>query len=393
MRCLSQRLKRSDGQKLSSYIKTVIALGILIVVLWIPGFFPKFCDWYADNIYPKLCDGITFLTAWIPVAIGELIMFLGGAGVFDAIIIGILLIFLRKKSGFRSFAAAYFKTCLIALLVIVLIYMPTWYIPFNGTVLGMGNPELRTEYSFEEIEELLQDIVEKGNEAAQEIAVTDDGSVAFNSPEDIHEKVVQDMAGLGGEYSRLSGTYPKVKIAICSDILDRMNIGGYNYPFTMEPTRNKYINPLYLAILEAHELAHHKGYYKENEANFLSQLALSRSTDPYLRLAAYMNMYSYVYADYAKAYEKEYGRPLDIDKDQYPKFDERIDIINQAAIDEEQAIYDADSHIIDNFPALDRLIHNTADKGWEVQDDILEENSYDGVVLLLLQYYYGELDK
>ena len=151
MRCLSQRLKRSDGQKLSSYIKTVIALGILIVVLWIPGFFPKFCDWYADNIYPKLCDGITFLTAWIPVAIGELIMFLGGAGVFDAIIIAILLIFLRKKSGFRRFGAAYFKTCLIALLVIVLIYMPTWYIPFNGTVLGMGNPELRTEYSFEEI--------------------------------------------------------------------------------------------------------------------------------------------------------------------------------------------------------------------------------------------------
>ena len=97
MRCLSQRLKRSDGQKLSSYIKTVIALGILIVVLWIPGFFPKFCDWYADNIYPKLCDVITFLTAWIPVAIGELIMFLGGAGVFDAIIIAILLIFRERK--------------------------------------------------------------------------------------------------------------------------------------------------------------------------------------------------------------------------------------------------------------------------------------------------------
>ena len=31
-----------------------------------------------------------------------------------------------------------------------------------------------------------------------------------------------------------------------------------------------------------------------------------------------------------------------------------------------------------------------ADKGWEVQGEILKENIYDGMVLMVLQYYYNE---
>jgi hypothetical protein len=194
------------------------------------------------------------------------------------------------------------------------------------------------------------------------------------------------MGQLSEEYPRLAGYYPQVKEAMCSDLLNRMSIGGYNYPFTMEPTHGRYINPLYLAVLDAHELAHHKGYYKENEANFLSQIALSQSEDPYLRLAAYMNMYKYVHADYLKAREAELGRKLEEAED--IKFSERVNKINEAAKNIEQSIYEADSHIIDKFPIINRIIHRTADKGWNVQGNILKSNSYDGVVLLLLQYYY-----
>lgn len=392
----------------SKYIKTVIILGILILIMIISGFFSGFCDWYADNIYSRLCDAITFITTHLSFAVGEIIMFLGGALVVVAIILLPLLIILRKKESFHRFCVVYYKICSIVLEVTILIYLPTWYIPFNGTVLGRGKADLRTEFTYEEIEELIWYIVDNGNEAAEEINVAEDGSVIFRTPEESCVLSAEAMEKLGEEFPRLSGYYPQVKEAICSDILYRMRIGGYNYPYTMEPTRSRYVDPLYAAVLEAHELAHHKGYYKENEANFLSQLALSRSEDPYLRLAAFVNMYNYVYPDYimmrdAKLEQMAASGEVDsseISDDERrekvirevfgeePEFSDRVDLIREASADVRRAVYDADYHIIDSLPAVDDIIHKTADKGWSTQDEILKDNSYDGVVLLLLQYFY-----
>lgn len=385
----NNRVDEEKPKKLSKYLKAVIILNVLFILLIVPGFFPAFCDWYTDNIYPVICDPISRVTAMVPVAIGEIIMYIGGVLVLAAVIISILMIFLRKRKRFMRFSIGYLKVCSIIFLSVLIIYMPTWYIPFCGTVLGKENGEKRTEYSFEEIEGLLIYIVDGANQAAEEIEIAEDGSVSFRSVEENSKLASQALADLSGEYGRLSGYYPPVKNAICSDILNRMNIGGYNYPFTMEPTRNRYIAPLYQPILDAHEMSHHQGYYKENEANFLSQIALSKSNDPYFRLAAYLDMFGYVYGDYLKARDALDDEAVrKAAEDAEPKLSERVEKISEASHEEARKAYESEAHFIDSFPKLDEIIHDTADKGWEVQGEILEDNSYDGVVLLLLQYYY-----
>ena len=52
-------------------------------------------------------------------------------------------------------------------------------------------------------------------------------------------------------------------------------------------------------------------------------------------------------------------------------------------------MYEADEHPIDDMPAVDELITDTADQGWKIQGEIIQERSYDDVVLLLLQYFYS----
>ena len=297
----------------------------------------------------------------------------------------------------------------------LIIYLITWFIPYCGTVLGQGDPELRTEYSLEEVRSLLVDIVNTGNAAAEEIAIAEDGSVDFYSPEKNAKLAARELKALRDEYGRLSGYYPPVKEALCSDILERMHIGGYNYPYTMEPTNNRYLSPLYEPVLFAHEYSHHKGYYKENEANFLSQLALFRSEDPYLRLSACLDMYRYVDEAYITARDSELERMIangevvwpDVDIHsnesiekakqivadifgEEPQFSERARYIDSAGYDEERKRYDADYHPIDEMPAVDEVIRDTGARGWSLQGDLLADNSYDGVVLLLLQYYYKE---
>ena len=406
-----QIMSRMDKRKLSGYKGTVLIMLLLIAVLGFTAVSPALCDLYADHIYGALCDLISHITSLFPFAVGEILMYAWIIMVLAGVVILFLLIFFRKKKAFVSFCSRYFKVFSVILLSIVLIYILTWFIPFNGTVLGRGNCDKRTDYSYDEIYTLLCYFADSANAAAEEISVSDDGYVEFYPSEKITSLASDAMRDLGDEFPRLSGYYPPVKNAICSDILDRMYIGGYNYPYTMEPTHNRYISPLYQAVLDAHEYAHHKGYYKENEATFLSELALSRSDDPYLRLAAYIELYNYTYSAYSIALDNSFRQmidngsivlPEDIDPaDEYkyirritaeifgerPVLSDRVCMIYDAGLNAEQEIYDADTHAIDEMPAVNEFIEETGNTGWQTQSEIIGDESYDGATLLILQYF------
>ena len=70
---------------------------------------------------------------------------------------------------------------------------------------------------------------------------------------------------------------------------------------------------------------------------------------------------------------------------------ERLCYIINAALEIEQEIYSEDSHPLDDIPSADEVISTVSDVGWDVQEDVLEDNYYDDVTLLLLQYYDGIL--
>ncbi len=403
--------KKKEKRRLTRYKKTVLIMIFLIIILCLPALSPHLCDLYTDNVYGILCDTVSRFTGLFPIALGEILMYIGVLLLLAAVLFLLLLLFLHRKAGYRRFCKTYFKTFSIIILAVILIYIPTWFIPFNCTVLGRSDAELRTDFTYDEVYALLQYFADEANAAAEEIYIAEDGSVEFYPSEQIGALAAEAMQNLGSEFGRLKGYYPPIKNAICSDILERMMIGGYNYPYTLEPTRNRYLSPLYQFSLDAHEYAHHKGYEKENEANFLSQLALSKSSDPYLRLSGFYEMYNYMYPAYVDARDElidklvESGKvilPEKLDKENFTEFMEQVVVytgrepdlsdrviqICDAGNDIERELYNADEHVIDEMPAVNDLIVDTADQGWEIQGEILQENSYDGVVLLLLQYYF-----
>ncbi|WP_044973087.1 DUF3810 family protein [Ruminococcus sp. HUN007] len=400
-------------RKTTAYTKILTALILLTCVTAVAGSYAPVSDLYTDKIYPYLCDGISFITGAVPVPLGEMTMYIGTVSLIIAVILLILLVFKRKSPVYRHFCAVYFKALLMALVCIVFIYVPTWYVPFCGTVLGRGSNEIRTDFDHEDLKVIMWDTIEGINSAAWEIEIDQNGTVVYPDEKEGRVLIEEAMKGISGEFVRLDGYYPPVKTALCSDILERMCIGGYNYPFTMEPTRNKYSGPLERYVLEAHEYAHHKGYEKENEANFLSQLALINSSDPYMRLSGYYNMYWYLIDDFTDEFSKadevmakkicsgEIVLPGEIGDSEWmrayediyqevtgvPKLSCRACAIYGFSNSIEKEMYNADPHPIDEMPAVENAICEVSDTGWEVQAEILKENSYDDVVLLWLQYY------
>ncbi len=365
--------------------KYSLTVFITTLILNLAGFAWPLCDLYAETVYGFLADIFGFLWSKMPFAAGEILMYLSVVLLALLIIFCILLIFLRKQKKYASFTAVYAKSMLCILVTVLLLYTLNWSLPMRSSVLGEGKFSER-EYSLAEYEILRNFVTQNLNEAAGDVPRDEAGNIILLGREEAEEKIAASMNALSAEYPRLKGYYPPMKAALCSDVLDWMDIGGYTYPYTLEVTCNQYITDLYYPALYAHESSHHQGFYRENEANFIEFLACAKSDDPRIRLAGYLYTYGYVDNAYQSKLMEVY------DKDEaIARYDSQIKVDPQVGIDQSyarklaKANYDKDQHPLQQYS---ETAEKVADKGWSTQDRILQEDNYDGVVPLLLHYFH-----
>lgn len=82
-------------------------------------------------------------------------------------------------------------------------------------------------------------------------------------------------------------------------------MGIYTF-YTGEANVNMLYPDFDIVFSAAHELSHQRGISREDEANFMAYLVLSRSADPYLRYSAALSAYGYVGAALYKTNPEKY---------------------------------------------------------------------------------------
>ncbi len=360
-------------------IFSVITALLLFLLSWVT----PFCDLYAAPAYGVISDVLGFITGILPVNIGECLMYLAVPLLAGCVILPFLLIFLHKKEKYKSFTIRYLKFMLCTLITLLLIYELNWWLPLRSRLMG-GTIVPVEEFGIDEIEAVRSDLVEKINALSEVCPRDEEGHLIYVDEETMRRAVSDAMHRNADIYGRLSGYYPRIKAAYCSDVLDWMGIGGYTYPYTMELTYNKYVTSLYCPALFSHESAHHQGYYRENEANFIEFLTAEKCEEPRIRYAIYLDMYRYINYDYITAL---YQTDPDTAKDRYkeqPKLSELVWQDEEEAFYEAEERYEADAHPLESASETATEVSET---GWETQGELLGADGYDGVVLLILQYY------
>lgn len=438
-------LIKSKLKSLSLYTKTILMIITITLIINLVAFSRSFCDFYTKHIYHHIANVISRVTGILPFNLGEIMMYLVMimAVIMIVALLALLIVLLvrrlaavyNKKSiglfykKFRHCVAVYMKVILATLVVTALIYTLNWFIPFRGSgaqvVADMNveataennagandniSPEAtageRTkanenvsgdngvdtsderEYTTEDLFSLRAILVNNINSLAEQVDRDENGYI--KQDEDMYEEVVKAMEGLSDIYPILDGYYPKVKLAYCSDILDFMGIGGYTYPYTMEVTVNKYTTYMDYGPLVAHEMAHHKGFYTERDANFISFLAGTNSDSRLLAYSSYRYILSYVtdecYTAANEMYNKDPEGTLEFLNKQ-PELSDQVKLDDQHNIEEYQKNYEANVNkaLEEN---VSQAAESVADVGWDTQADLLEEKNYDGVVLMLLKYYF-----
>ena len=148
----------------------------------------------------------------------------------------------------------------------------------------LGYEQRRAQTS--ELESLGEDIVRGVNENYLEAHVE-----GRKTPDSVEMKaLLKESFETIQELSLLPrGEFTTPKPFYFSDILTRLGISGFYFPYTGEPHYNADAPDFQIAFSMAHEMAHQRGVARESEANFVAYLVCVNSRDPYIRYSGYRN--------------------------------------------------------------------------------------------------------
>jgi len=234
-----------------------------------------FAQWYAVKVYPVF-PGIIgrVFSAWnYSFFEAGILISLLLAGVLTIIGLWMLL----RRSAFRK---SYFSFCLRLFLCItaclVLTYSITSAINYHrdsiGTVLKLPVKDATEENLIQLSRLLAEDLTALTNDPDWDYSILTVDDMAY-----IETQAGNTMKQLGKQEPSLAGYYPKPKPVYFSKSLSGLGIEGIFSPFTMEANYNNDMTSFLIPYTICHELAHFKGYMKEDDAGFIAYLACRNS--------------------------------------------------------------------------------------------------------------------
>lgn len=250
-----------------------------------------FAQWYATAVFPIFPSTIGRLMSPIPFSVYEFvlsILILGGVG----LLIAIAFLLVRRPETGKRLASGLFLTLLTAVPAVLLMLSLTTSINYGrDTFAEAAGYELR-DSAVEELESLCYELVDQINEVSGQIPTDQMGCLTLRDYP-LHQKTKAAMQNLGTEHPTLSGYYPNPKPVTFSRGMSHLRLTGMYSPFTVEANYNAHCPDYEIAYTICHELAHLKGWIREDEAGFIAYLACRQSGEPELVYSGCMNGLSY----------------------------------------------------------------------------------------------------
>lgn len=273
IRTLIHNISRDAGIRISA------GMVLLSVILMLVSRYHKgFAQWYALNIYPIFQETSGRIFSPWPFSVFETGIILGLFAVAYLMLKSIWLLYMNSGKGAGFFLSG-LKKGMLLLSALILTYTLTCSINYHRDDIGTVLKRPVEAVSVEKLERLCIMLSD------QLIVLMDNPEWAsslksLNDMDAIGAEAVSAMKKLGDMEPSLAGYYPNPKPIYFSKLMSMMGIEGIFSPFTMEANYNNDMTSFLVPFTMCHELAHLKGYMREEDANFIAYLASKDSSSP-----------------------------------------------------------------------------------------------------------------
>lgn len=250
-----------------------------LVMLVVARASPDFAEWYAKTIYPIFVKTIGALTSLLPFSLAEILVYVAVMSVIG--LIAWLVIQLIRRRLTRTNAVKLLRNVMVTVSSIFMAY--TLFCGINNFRYKFSEQiGLTIELSsVSQLKELCLELVKNANQERANILTCWDVTT-------IKQFAQQAVNALSDNYPVMFKAPIKAKSVLYSVGMSHMNITGIFFPFTLESNINVDVIPYSIPATTCHELAHTRGFMREDEANFIAYLACRESDDPQVRYSGEM---------------------------------------------------------------------------------------------------------
>jgi hypothetical protein len=261
-------------------------LSVLITVL------TYFHTWveevYSVKIYPYIALFLRTITGWISFSIGDILYLVLGLWLFVKVLKTIIATIRRKISRQKTLRRTFRLARL--LMWVYIVFNIVWGLNYHRRGIDYQLQLPNTSYSSSEVEQLLDEVVQRLNE--NRLLISKDTIVPARNFDKIRSGAVESYQLATQKFPFLVYSQTSAKTSTYSSLAKYFGFTGYYNPFTGEAQLSTKIPELMKPFILCHEIGHQVGYAKENEASFAGYLAASSSNDPYFRYSVYLDIYS-----------------------------------------------------------------------------------------------------
>lgn len=257
----------------------LLILPFSILLTYVASHNPNYIESnYSNVIYTGITPILSRVTGIFPFSIGE----------FLFILIIVLFIYSFIRTFIQVFQNHNKKSILLNFFINVLVFMSILYFAFVS-MWGLNYYRLPfskianlhiEKASTYELALLCKDLIFRANNLRQKIHENSQGVMSFsNGYSHVFDRAHLGYARLSSIYPELSGKYGKPKGIHFSNGMSYMGLSGIYCPFTGEANVNILAPASLLPSTTCHEMAHQRGFSREDEANYIAYLVCNFHPD------------------------------------------------------------------------------------------------------------------
>lgn len=295
-----------------------MALAVLGLVLFLLGFglqrlaarAPAWVESaYSRGLFPHIARALSTVFGWLPFSLAEVLV-----GLLALLALVWLADTVRRvvlQPPGRCWAAAWRRlSALMAVLgAAYLAFILLWGLNYGRQPLA-GSIGLQTRpSSVAELADLCSDLIDRTNSLRQQVREDANGFMRLNgSIPDALRRASLGYQRAAALYPVLAGTYSPPKGVWVSPLWSYTGIGGVYFPFTGEANVNVAVPESSIPASAAHEMAHQRGFAREDEANYIAYLVDNLHPDADFRysgtLSALVSAMNALYAQDPARYQE-----------------------------------------------------------------------------------------
>lgn len=249
-------------------------------IFWGTAYYPQYIENYYTGFSKTAARHLSLLSGIAPFSIAEIIVILFIISFTIFFIKGVVGKVIGRKRGNKGLGS-YLLNLVLFLGVVYFCFVLIWGLNYNrqsfSEIAGLKVEAVAQQ----ELQELCITLINRASSLRKQIVEDENGVMTIEGGfSKVREQAVNGFEKAAEIYPQLQGTFGKPKPVFFSSKMSYTGISGIYFPFTGEANVNVDIPHSLLPATTCHEMAHQRGFAREDEANYIAWVTCSANDNP-----------------------------------------------------------------------------------------------------------------